>query len=105
MAETLVADAPTLRRIAFLVVRIAQDDESLRRPMAAIAKVIDQLKRSIALGVPFERSEVARLRSLVHRLERKQARRPAAGTIGRTIIAELDDLARNLCARTCGNAH
>lgn len=105
MPETLIADAPTLRRIAFLVVRLAEDDETMRRPMSAISKVIEELKRDIVLGLPFDRAEVRRLCTLVHRLDRRSSKQPLTGLISQTVLAELDDLAASLCARFDGQNH
>lgn len=85
-------DAPTLRRIALLVLRAGEDDVALRHPMREISSVIEQLKRDVALGVPLRRDKVARLGSLIDKATRGQSR-----TIHSAIFAELRDLGHVLC--------
>jgi tRNA-splicing ligase RtcB len=95
--ERLVPDAPTLRRIAVLVMRASQDDEALRRPMDEIWHVIEQLKRDVARGLPLDRDNVVRLSSLIERLARRRAFR-GERTVQTSILVELHDLGRTLCA-------
>lgn len=86
-------DAPTLRRIALLVLRAGEDDAALRQPMSEISRVIEYLKRDVALGVPLERDKVARLGSLIDKVTRNSSPR----TIHSAILAELRDLGHVLC--------
>jgi hypothetical protein len=85
-------DAATLRRIALLVLRAGEDDVAVRHSMSEISRVIEHLKRDVALGVPLKRDKVARLGSLIDKATRGQSR-----TIHSAILAELRDLGHDLC--------
>ncbi|HSP16555.1 MAG TPA: hypothetical protein VLV78_17555 [Thermoanaerobaculia bacterium] len=96
MTEPVALDASTLRRIALLVMRVGQDDDTLRRPMIEIWNVIDQLKKDVARGWPLSGDNVVRLGSLISRLARKGST-AASRRIHTAILNELRDLGRVMC--------
>jgi hypothetical protein len=96
VAEKYVPDLPALRRISLLVRRVSEDDAALRRPMIAVAEVVERLKRHVVLGLPLGENDVEHLCSLVERLARKQSKRGRIPVAEDAVLTELHDLARVL---------
>lgn len=88
-------DIPTLRRIALLALRVGQDEPSLGRPMGRISAILARMKRDAALGQPFDRAELGRLKHLLTRAVQPAL---AASAIAGSMLAELRDLGRALRA-------
>ena len=96
MAEKFVADTATLRRIALLAIRVAQDNQSIGTEMREITKAIDELKKDAVLGKPFSTANVTRLGLLIEHLTPRRSPRAAHQVVENAVLAELRELARVL---------
>ena len=90
----VMTDGPMLRRLALLVSRAGDDDETLRRPSGEILDLIDGLKRDISLGLPARHDDVLRLCSLIETLVRRRS--PNGSAAAAAMRAELRDVGRSL---------
>ena len=90
----VVTDGPTLRRLALLVMRAGDDDETLRRPSGEILLLIDLLKHDISRGLPVRHDDVLRLCSLIEKLVRRRS--SSARPVEKAMLAELRDVGRSL---------
>lgn len=88
-------DDVSLRRISLLVMRAREDSSpgSLQDGLVKISPVIERMKRSVAVGSPFERADVASLFQIVRRLPRGSGHEHSAREVVQSsTVSELRDL-------------
>ena len=90
-------DVLTLRRIAFLVMRVHDDEGPDGDNFLKIGKVIERMKRAIAAESWPDRRDVASLCVLVRRLPgRSGGSRVPSDLIRRNVVTELQELVGHL---------
>ena len=88
-------DVPTLRRIAFLALRVSDDHPALSPTLREINTLVDRLKREVALGIALPPSEIRRLKRLLSGVPLAPS---ASSMIEAAMLDELRGLGRALHA-------